>query len=79
MRVSGTPQSPNPPAKTVVLPFMSSRAAEAEGRILLISLRVRVVEKVRAWQEREAVLKLEISFEIILAMRRVFNGFNVLI
>lgn len=47
MRVSGTPQRPKPPARRVVLPLMFSSAAEAEGRILLISFRERVVEKVR--------------------------------
>lgn len=73
MRVSGTPQSPNPPAKTVVLPFMFSRAAEAEGRILLISLRERVVEKVRTWQEWDAVLKPIINFDIILAHVQVLQ------
>lgn len=51
MRVSGTPQRPNPPAKRVVFPFMFSRAAEAEGRILLISFRESVVEKARVWRE----------------------------
>lgn len=48
MRVSGTPQRPKPPARRVVLPFMFSRAAEADGRILLISFRERVVENERA-------------------------------
>ena len=51
MRVSGTPQRPNPPARRVVLPFMFSMAAEAEGRILLICFRERVVEKDRAVKE----------------------------
>ena len=51
MRVSGTPQRPKPPQSRVVSHFMFSRAAEAEGRILLISLRERVVEKVRTWRQ----------------------------
>ena len=51
MRVSGTPQRPKPPARRVVLLFIISSAAEAEGRILLISFRGRVVEKVRIWRE----------------------------
>ena len=51
MRVSGTPQRPKPPHSRVVSHFMFSRAAEAEGRILLISLREKVVEKVRAWRQ----------------------------
>lgn len=51
MRVLGTPQRPKPPASKVVLLFMFSSAAEAEGRILLISFRERVVEKVRVLRE----------------------------
>lgn len=31
MRVLGTLQRPNPPARRVVLPFLFSRAAEAEA------------------------------------------------
>ena len=51
MRVSGTPQRPNPPARKVVLLLMFSSAAEAEGRILLISFLERVVENVRVLRE----------------------------
>ena len=47
IRVSGTPQSPKPPARRVELDCMSSRADAAEGRILLISWRWEVVVKVR--------------------------------
>jgi hypothetical protein len=48
MRVSGTPQSPKPPQRTVELGFMSLRASEAEGRTLLISFRRTVDANVRA-------------------------------
>lgn len=48
MRVSGTPQRPNPPHRSVEFGFMSFRASEAEGRTLLISWRRAVEANVRA-------------------------------
>jgi len=53
MRVSGTPQRPKPPARRVELERMFSRAAEAEGRILLIEWWWEVVEKARV-ERRES-------------------------
>jgi hypothetical protein len=48
IRVSGTPQRPKPPQRTVALGLMSLRASAADGRTLLISLRGVVDVKVRA-------------------------------
>lgn len=48
MRVSGTPQSPKPPARTVELDFRSLMASSAEGRTLLISHRRTELENARA-------------------------------
>lgn len=45
MSVSGTPQRPKPPQRSVLLGFMSLRASEAEGYTLLISARRAVAEK----------------------------------
>lgn len=47
MRVSGTPQRPKPPARTVLFDWSKERAEEAEGRTLLISLQVEVEENAR--------------------------------
>lgn len=47
MSVSGTPQSPKPPARTVESERMSLIASAAEGTTLLISWRRTVDEKER--------------------------------
>lgn len=83
MRVSGTPHRPKPPARRVVLPAMFSRAAEAEGRILLISFRERVVEKVRVCREDdrrvEAARRQMVFWQTMMAICRIASSFNVLI
>ena len=48
MSVSGTPQSPKPPQRSVELGCMSEIASEALGSTLLISWRRVVDAKVRA-------------------------------
>ena len=48
--VSGTPQRPKPPQRTVESDFRPLIASSAEGRILFIALRGREEEKRRAWR-----------------------------
>lgn len=48
MSVSGTPERPKPPHRSVLSDCMSAIAAEAEGKTLLISWRRREEEKPRA-------------------------------
>lgn len=66
MSVSGTPQRPKPPHRTVEFDFMSLIASAADGRTLLISRRWRVEEKERAKRKdcfcQLAVLGVSIGF-----------------
>ena len=49
MRELGTPENPNPPTSSVVLPFMSLIASWAESHILLMALLA--LEEENSWRE----------------------------